>query len=210
MLSRGGQTDELPLVNAAPLVNAGYEQGLTNADSVAIAVDFTAQLNDTGITAYGNTTENGLTEPVTGFSGQYAEYGRDAQVTAGMLIKVGDGNAGFDFTKLDVEGKAVAADADEWACVQDNVTGLVWEVKTTDGGLQYSDHTYSWYNSTRGNYGGISESLMAELVLMGSTVILKNMLRHLISKLYAVPAIGDSPTEKHYAQLLIMALSTLR
>ena len=28
--------------------------------------------------------------------------------------------------------------------VQDNVTGLVWEVKTDDGGLRDKDNTYTW------------------------------------------------------------------
>jgi hypothetical protein len=38
--------------------------------------------------------------------------------------------------------------------VQDNVTGLIWEVKTNDSGLRDKDWTYSWYNSTGINDGG--------------------------------------------------------
>ncbi len=35
----------------------------------------------------------------------------------------------------------------DWACTKDNKTGLIWEVKTTDGGLRDSAKTYTWDNS---------------------------------------------------------------
>ena len=41
-----------------------------------------------------------------------------------------------------------------WSCVRDEVTGLVWEVKTNDGGLHDMDWTYTWYDSTGINDGG--------------------------------------------------------
>ena len=91
--------------------------------------------------------------------GQDAEYGRDAQAQAGTLTKVGGGRAGFDFTKLDANGnpltdQTVAYTTTPWSCVRDNHTGLVWEIKTTDGGLQDQNHTYTWYSSTGFNDGG--------------------------------------------------------
>ncbi len=43
-----------------------------------------------------------------------------------------------------------------WACTRDNVTGLFWEVKTTDLGLRDKDNTYSWYDSNTGTNGGNS------------------------------------------------------
>ncbi|MEE9304355.1 MAG: DUF1566 domain-containing protein, partial [Thiotrichaceae bacterium] len=33
------------------------------------------------------------------------------------------------------------------SCVKDNVTGLIWEVKTNDSGLHDKDDVYSWYNT---------------------------------------------------------------
>lgn len=39
-------------------------------------------------------------------------------------------------------------------CVKDNVTGLVWEQKTDDGGLHDKDNTYSWYNPDSKTNGG--------------------------------------------------------
>lgn len=62
----------------------------------------------------------------------------------------GDGDV-FDFTKLDAEGRPLAnQDAiytiTAWSCVRDDATGLMWEVKTTDGGLRDQGHTYTWYH----------------------------------------------------------------
>ena len=48
---------------------------------------------------------------------------------------------------------ALGTGATDWACTKDNVTGLVWEVKTTSG-LRSSDHTYTWYNSNPATNGG--------------------------------------------------------
>ncbi len=111
-------------------------------------------VNDTGITAYGNNSSSALTSEPADFPGQDASYGRDAEARAGTLTKVGGGNAGFDFTKIDANGNTLPATAATWSCVRDNVTGLVWEMKTDDGGLHDKDWTYTWYNSTGVNDGG--------------------------------------------------------
>ncbi len=110
------------------------------------------KLNDTGITSCANDTDHILPCPVEGFPGQDAESGRD--VTAN---DDSDGHAGFSFTKLDSNGQPLPASANEWSCVKDNVTGLIWEIHTNDGGLRDKDNTYSWYNSdatTNGGYAG--------------------------------------------------------
>ncbi|MBV5309871.1 hypothetical protein, partial [Chromatium okenii] len=41
-------------------------------------------------------------------------------------------------------------------CVKDNVTGLIWEVKTdnTTPDLRDKDWTYTWYNSGTGTASG--------------------------------------------------------
>lgn len=39
-------------------------------------------------------------------------------------------------------------------CVRDNVTGLIWEQKTNDGGLRDKDNTYTWYNPNNRTNGG--------------------------------------------------------
>jgi len=127
-----------------------------------------AGLNDTGITQCANATQNNLTCPQAGFPSQDAETGRDAQQTAGTLTKVGGGSAGFDFTKLDSGGHPLPASATTWDCVRDNVTGLIWEVKTDNSGiispypppgLRDKDSTYTWYNSDSATNGGNAGSL---------------------------------------------------
>ena len=100
------------------------------------------KLNDTGIVFCGNSSSNSLPCPVIDYPGQDAQYGRDATHN-----NDNDGHAGFSFTKLDENGNALPSSALKWTCVKDNVTGLIWEVKTDDGGLQDKDNTYTWYST---------------------------------------------------------------
>lgn len=84
------------------------------------------RLNDTG-----RTKQDKNTTCTSTF--QDCHFGRDKTVTAGD--KIGKGKAGFDFTKLDNQGKDLADTDTAWVCVRDNVTGLIWK-KQTDGGAQ--------------------------------------------------------------------------
>ena len=101
-------------------------------------------LNDTGIDWYGDypagNKSNCSSDPS---APQDCHQGRDATNDDDS-----DGHAGFSFTKLDRNGNILGASATAWSCVRDNVTGLVWEVKTDDGGIHDKDNTYRW--------GGIS------------------------------------------------------
>jgi len=85
---------------------------------------------------------------------QDAHYGRDV-----TDHDPGDGRAGFSYTKiantgLPLEDQTVAYATTPWSCVLDNVTGLLWEVKTDDGGLQDKDWTYTWFNADMLANGG--------------------------------------------------------
>jgi hypothetical protein len=119
-------------------------------DVVAVTVaKFTGKLNDTGIITCSDGTTNNLTCPVAGFPNQDAETGRDAVANNNV-----DGHAGFSFIKISSIGKALPASAKKWNCVQDRVTGLMWEVKTNDGRLHDKDWTYSWYEPDNSKNGG--------------------------------------------------------
>lgn len=48
-------------------------------------------------------------------------------------------------------GKLAESDQDDWACTLDNVTSLMWEVKTDDNALRDQDWTYAWYNPASPN-----------------------------------------------------------
>jgi hypothetical protein len=44
----------------------------------------------------------------------------------------------------------------DWACTRTNSSGLIWEVKTADGGLRDQNKTYSNYDSSYDPYGQIA------------------------------------------------------
>lgn len=138
-------------ISAYDLVGA-YPKGFASAQVSAVLlkpVQATGKLNDTGITACSNATENNLPCPVAGFPNQDAQSGRDVTHNDNS-----DGHAGFSFTKISSTGQELPASVIEWSCVKDNVTGLVWEVKTDDGGLHDKDWIYSWYEPDSTKNGG--------------------------------------------------------
>ena len=110
--------------------------GDTDVPAPVTLNDTSHSINDTGISTWGNANNSALSASPTGFPSQDADVGRDARARAGNLVKVGGGSAGFDFTKLDARGNPLVGSALSWSCVRDNVTGLVWEIKTNDGWLQ--------------------------------------------------------------------------
>ncbi len=133
----------------------------------------TRPLNDTGITWSGHATSGNVTTCAASHpAGQDCHYGRDKAAADGALTKTGhsapDVEAhgipnGFDYTKISNSGAALPPSAtlgtgpNDWACTRDNVTGLIWEVKTTSG-LRGQSHTYTWFNtlSPYGNSGTAS------------------------------------------------------
>ena len=99
-------------------------------------------LNDTGITWGGDYSSGNNSDCSSNISApQDCHQGRDAESTTN---DDSDGHASFSFTKLDSNGNPLAASATEWSCVQDNVTGLIWEVKTDDNSERDKDNTYRW------------------------------------------------------------------
>lgn len=145
--------DETVQVTLAP--GNGYSIGVDLAEVTLVDDEVMPPLNDTGNIRCADQEDNALACPVAGFPGLDAEYGRD--VTAS---DASDGFAGFSFTKLANNGDPLPPDAPlgtgatDWACTRDNVTGLVWEVKTDAGGLRDQDWTYSWYEPDATVNGG--------------------------------------------------------
>ncbi len=118
-----------------PIFKNGFEQPVIQM----------VKLNDTGITWSGeypsgnnvDCTSTTITSP------QDCNQGRDATHNDDS-----DGHAGFSFTKLDANGTPLADQSVDyattpWSCVQDNVTGLVWEVKTTTADIHNKDKGWS-------------------------------------------------------------------
>jgi len=122
------------------------DMGLIDTDTVDIdVVKVNRFINDTGVN-YTADMLNGNEDSCKGTEGilQDCEVGRDAQALSGELSKVGAGHAAFDYTKLDINGNALDADASKWSCVKDNFTGLVWEGKTTEGGAHHFLDSFQW------------------------------------------------------------------
>ena len=107
------------------------------------------RLNDTGMSVCGTSNTNGAC-PASGYPGQDAQSGRDRQARSGRLNKLGGGPDGFDYSKIGNDGSELPASATlgsgakDWACTRDNVTGLIWEVKTDDGGVRDKDNIYTF------------------------------------------------------------------
>ncbi|MEZ5512518.1 MAG: DUF1566 domain-containing protein [Steroidobacteraceae bacterium] len=110
-------------------------------------------LNDTGVLLCvdgGGVEFDCAATQTSALPGQDAKAGRDVDQRDDS-----DGRAGFAFSKIDASGaplvdQATAYVVTPWDCVQDSVTGLVWEIKTNDGGLRDLRHTYRWREQRRG------------------------------------------------------------
>jgi hypothetical protein len=133
----------------------------TATDSVTITISgvetqitglqATAEMNDTAI-QFGGDYPSGNNLDCMGENPlqQDCASGRDSGMPDNM-----DGQAGFRFTRLDAAGLMVGEPPEISACVRDEVTGLVWEVKTDDETIHDADFTYRWGGKTAiSNAGG--------------------------------------------------------
>lgn len=151
----GDRTPESDETLSMTLSNVSANATLARASAVATIVDDDAfgAVAETGITqcsgfAAGTTTDaHPLPCPQATHPGQDGDY-----LSA---------DPSFSLVKLGTDGKPLVLDEQfedyatvPWACVHDRVTGLVWEVKTDDGGLHDKDWAYTWYNSSGSNDGG--------------------------------------------------------
>ncbi len=68
------------------------------------------------------------------------------------------------YTKISNSGRELPVQAklgtgvNDWACTRDEVTGLIWEIKTRHG-LRSWRQTYSWYDSNPSRHGGFAGSV---------------------------------------------------
>ena len=99
---------------------------------------YTSKFNDTGVTAnqcyqdfYDVLVACNSAAAIALYPAQDGMIGRDVGATNGNT----DGKLGFSFSSV------------SGGCVQDNNTGLMWEVKTTDGGLRDWTKVYTNYSA---------------------------------------------------------------
>ncbi|MGM9490403.1 DUF1566 domain-containing protein [Ideonella sp. YS5] len=129
------------LLSSCAAACASAALGAAPSAASAAQTSFPRLLNDTGsVTCY--VPDRGGTEIPCDGTGQDGQYGRD--VTDWRKF---DGRGGFSYRKISSTGEPLPASATEWACVQDRITGLMWEMKTADGGLHDGLRTYTQLNN---------------------------------------------------------------
>ena len=164
----GGLANNVNYYVVVTAMSSGTESDASNEVSAAPK----NPLNDTGITVSGNGT-SGINASCTkaiqngGHVPQDCDQGRDADASI-AANKVGTGVAAFDYTKLGSDGfelgvqnvawsaDGTEAEGSQWSCIRDNVTGLVWEIKTASGIHSFNEKV-TWQNR-----GGLANATNSE------------------------------------------------
>tara|TARA_R110001583_G_scaffold1028_1_gene8880 strand:- start:601 stop:2163 length:1563 start_codon:yes stop_codon:yes gene_type:complete len=169
LIPEGGETI---ILSITPLTNTALDSDVL-ASTYTGVIQGTVSVADTGVVTFSDGTRRDIAKEPSDYPGQDASYGLDVTATNDA-----DGDHGFSFTKLDIHGNPLPSSSSDWACVQDNVTGVVWENKTSGVSLVDSDteeftelsgnqwRSYSMYykwraaldDDTGGNYGSIRTS----------------------------------------------------
>lgn len=141
------------------------------------------------VRAYKGTTKSAFSDVYEFQVGEPPESNEPAPITPtkGDVEIFKSGDRTFSYTKIANDGSELSktvklgTGAKDWACTKDNNTGLIWEVKTNDGGLRDKDWKYTWYNpdsKTNGGFEGykIMAILTIQVFVKGVNVILILML----------------------------------
>lgn len=100
------------------------------------------KLTKTGVNTCSTDEANDLACTLAALGEAWFGLRQDGEVQAGMPL---------DYSKKQYSNPATNQTE---VCIQDNSTGLIWEAKTDDNGLQDKDWTYSWYNTNSALNGG--------------------------------------------------------
>ena len=102
------------------------------------------------LVSFAGTAYAGQPVPDTGQAGSYTTtFGEDPDYTINPP----------SYTKLGLGGTELgdeATVAEGWIMTRDNVTGLIWEVKTDDDSIHDKDNTYTWCDTNPATNGGDS------------------------------------------------------
>jgi len=164
---------ELALVSIAFLAGAAASAHSNSPLDRPQPVAKTYSLNDTGLTVCVDTS-TWLPTSCAG-TGQDGEFGRDLTHNDNS-----DGLAGFSFVKVCNNGKQAgqlgckvsAAQGDgphDWACTKDLVTGLVWELRTSDDSIRDANRSFTNFGiDDPADTGGLVAAMNAQ-ALCGAT-----------------------------------------
>ncbi|MCK5681664.1 DUF1566 domain-containing protein, partial [bacterium] len=145
-----------PISEAVSIRTKTAAETLTRGSSLALP------LPDTGQIKCYNSGES-IVCPVSG----KAFYGQDAHYTRER-----------SYTKLDGNGSDLSDSTASWSMVRDNVTGLIWEVKTSDGSIHGQYNIYSWRGAETefikalndANYGGHADWRLPTVVELSGLI----------------------------------------
>lgn len=98
-------------------------------------------------------TSIGLSACGGGGSGNTTSTQSPAPSSTGTTVTISS-----TLTKIDNSGNRLPASATSWSCVSDSATGLMWEVKTNDGGLRDQNWVYTSYETTGSNGNGVCDA----------------------------------------------------
>jgi hypothetical protein len=95
------------------------------------------------------------------------------------------------YTKLDSSGNELEDSATAWSMVRDNVTNLIWEVKSDDDSINDKDNIYNWQDAhdifidqlNSSHYGGFSDWRLPTIKEL-STIVFKNTFNPAINNVY--------------------------
>lgn len=120
------------------------------------------RLNDTGMQRCSDGAGGWLASCAG--TGQDGEGGRDVAHPRDT-----NGHAGFHFRKVDLSGEDLPHDAAAWRCVRDQVTGLLWDVKGDNGGLDDIDRNLTNHGDGRAGDASALVAAANEYGLCGVT-----------------------------------------
>ncbi len=145
--------------------NNGKELFITAPSNGSIPIGESGSIAQVDVTVTQAPTSIPITVPDTG---QRKCYNATAEIpcpTPGQPFYGQNGNYSIkpmSYTKLDENGNALSNSATYWVMLRDNVTGLIWEMKTNlDGDVNYNDphdadNTYTWFDSNPDTNGGVA------------------------------------------------------
>lgn len=117
-------------------------------------------LNDTGIT-FGGDYPKGVQPDCTaswqGQAKQQKDFLTQQDCATGSNASAADPDKVlFQYRKIGSDGELLVDNANEWSCVLDTVTGLMWEVKNrrAESNLHHVGDQFTWYHSNPKRNGG--------------------------------------------------------
>jgi hypothetical protein len=157
-----GQIDTGETCSSTTLSVGAHQITLTGTDAEGAEGMDTVAITINAAPASGSLPDTGQTTSYTDTFGEDSDYSINPPA----------------YTKLDASGSALNAGAADWTMVRDDVTRLVWEVKTDDDTIHDRDNTYTWQNAqdvliaqlNSDNFGGYSDWRLPTIKELSSLV----------------------------------------